>query len=188
MLRRVQAVQVAGALVNEVIADFTATEASLAVWLGASLADLGSASGSTRQAARKRWPDLGQIYRVRRWLYGQREGIFYIAELLIEARPNAKPRRGFTAAMLDEAYNNLVWGLGNLRIGFTSGSSAMLDAMVRDQRTVRWQQLGELINQEIRALVAMITATQDNAGYASSAAFGLLSRYDSVVTGREEPI
>src|SRR5437588_11408282 len=67
-LRRVKAAQLAGALLADVIGEFTAGEAATAVWLGASLADLGSASGSTRQAARKRWPDLGLIYRTRRWL------------------------------------------------------------------------------------------------------------------------
>ena len=78
-LRRVKAAQVAGALLAEVVGEFTAGEAATAVWLGASLADLGSASGSTRQAARKRWPDLGLIYRIRRWLYGHREDILHVA-------------------------------------------------------------------------------------------------------------
>src|SRR5207302_10223377 len=72
-LRRVKATQVVATLFADVATDITAREAANAVWLGASLADLGSASGSTRQAARKRWPDLGQIYRMRRWLSGHHE-------------------------------------------------------------------------------------------------------------------
>src|SRR6266536_3581190 len=78
-LRRVRAAQLAEALVEEVSADFTAREAAGAVWLGASLADLGAASGSTRQAARKRWPDLGLIYRTRRWLGSHHDGVLAAA-------------------------------------------------------------------------------------------------------------
>src|SRR3954465_14552013 len=37
--------------------------AGAAVWLGASLADLAAVTGRTRQAARKRWPGLGDVSR-----------------------------------------------------------------------------------------------------------------------------
>lgn len=181
-LRRVKAAQVVGALLADVIGDVIAGEAATAVWLGASLADLGSATGSTRQAARKRWPDLGQIYRTRRWLYGHRGSILYTADLLIEARPQARPRPEFSQEDLDEAYTSLIWALAQVREDFESGS-AMLETPASNQRLVRWQRLAELVDKHIRALAHMIKPADGDVGFAASGASGVVCYYDEVTTG-----
>ena len=180
-LRRVKAAQVAGALLVDVIGEVTAGEAATAVWLGASLADLGSATGSTRQAARKRWPDLGQIYRTRRWLYGHRDSILYTADLVIEARPTAKPKRWITPQMVDDAFSNLIRALAQVRKDFESGS-AMLEPPTSNQRTVRWQRLDELVDRHIRKMVEILGPADGDAGFAIAGAGGLLAHYEEVKT------
>ncbi|HEY4023145.1 MAG TPA: hypothetical protein VGM75_30960 [Pseudonocardiaceae bacterium] len=180
-LRRVKAAQVAGALLAEVVGDVTSGEAATAVWLGASLADLGSASGSTRQAARKRWPDLGQIYRMRRWLYGHREDILHVAGLLIDAREYTWPHKHVTPAMITKAYDGLIGALVEVRADFAAGS-AMSGKGANNQPIVRWQRLGVLVNQHIRNVVEAVTPTNDEADYALSGAVGLLAHYDAVTT------
>jgi hypothetical protein len=181
MLRRVKGAQVAGALLTEVVGDFTAGEAATAVWLGASLADLGSATGSTRQAARKRWPDLGQIYRTRRWLYGHREDILYVAGLLIDVREDIWPKADVTPAMVTRAYDGLVAGLTQVRTDFASGS-AVSEKATSNRRTIRWQRLGELANRHIRNVVEAIRPTTDAADFAVSGGIGLLAHYDTVAS------
>src|ERR1700748_3524848 len=70
-----------------------ATSPVTAGWLGASLADLATATSRTREAARKRWPELGEVHRRRFWLGRQVEGIRWAAGLVVEARPAlAAPR------------------------------------------------------------------------------------------------
>ncbi len=180
-LRRVKAAQVAGALLAEVVADVTAGEAATAVWLGASLADLGSASGSTRQAARKRWPDLGLIYRTRRWLYGYREDILHVAMLLVAAQSDTWPKSDVTPAMLNEAYEALVNAYVAVCEDFESGS-AVLESATSNVRTVRWQRLGELVNRHIRRVVELATPGTDESDYALSGAVGVLAHYDSITS------
>lgn len=178
-LRKVKAAQVAGALLAEVVGEFTAGEAATAVWLGASLADLGSASGSTRQAARKRWPDLGLIYRTRRWLYGYREDILNVAMMLVATRAEVWPKSDVTPAALKEAYDALVSAYTQVYEDFESGS-AMLRNPTRNVPTVRWQRLGELVNRHIRNVVEVATPNSDESDYALSGAMGVLAHYDSV--------
>jgi uncharacterized membrane protein YgcG len=197
-LRRVKAGQIAGFLLAEVAAEFTAGEAATAVWLGASLADLGSASGSTRQAARKRWPDLGLIYRTRRWLSGYRDDIFHIADLLltaIEPGPNTE---------LAQALDEMRTMRDDLRDEFASGS-ALTTANGRGGggppsggrqghsgggppsggrwgHSVRWERLGELIDRQVRRVAELGTPDTDEADFALNASTGLLAHYDSVTS------
>ena len=185
VLRRVKGAQVAGALLTEVVGDFTAGEAGNAVWLGASLADLGSASGSTRQAARKRWPDLGLIYRTRRWLYGSREDIFYVAGLLIDARAEIRPKSDVTPAMITTAYESLITGLAEVRAEFESGS-AVSRKETSNLPKIRWQRLGELVNRRLREVVELVTATTPAADFAISGTIGVLAGYDSLTEPRPE--
>ncbi|HEX3778829.1 MAG TPA: hypothetical protein VHX38_04135 [Pseudonocardiaceae bacterium] len=175
-LRRVKAGRLVGIMLAEVAAEFTAGEAATAVWLGASLADLGSASGSTRQAARKRWPDLGQIYRTRRWLSGYRNDIFHITDLLLAAfTPNADQA-------LAEALNDLRDASEVLRADFASGSSVDAGPSAPDGSGVRWQRLGELIDRQVRRVGELATAETDEATFALDASKGLLAYYDSVTS------
>lgn len=178
-LRRVKAAQVVGALLADVATDITAEEAARAVWLGASLADLGSASGSTRQAARKRWPDLGQIYRMRRWLSGHYQDIFGIADSLIRLRGSTAPKHSVTPATVATAYDLLIDDLEEVRADFASGSVVVIGE-TSDIRIIRWQRLGELIDKRIRLVVDLIISTGHDADFAIEGAKGMLAHYDSV--------
>ncbi|HEY4455769.1 MAG TPA: hypothetical protein VGN81_15760 [Pseudonocardiaceae bacterium] len=178
-LRRVKAAQVIAALLTEVVTDITAEEAARAVWLGASLADLGSASGSTRQAARKRWPDLGQIYRMRRWLSGHYQDIFGIADSLIRLRGSTAPKHSVTPATVATAYDLLIHDLEEVRADFASGSVVVIGETSNVQ-IIRWQRLGELIDKRIRLVVDLIISTDHDADFAIKGAKGMLAYYDSV--------
>jgi hypothetical protein len=178
-LRRVKAAQVVATLLGDMATDITAKEAANAVWLGASLADLGSASGSTRQAARKRWPDLGQIYRMRRWLSGHHEDILSIADSLIELRGSIAPKHSVTPATVATAYDLLIEELEEMRADLASGSVVVVGE-TSDIQIIRWQHLGKLIDKRIRLVVDLIIPTDDNSEFAIDGAKGMLAHYDSV--------
>ncbi len=155
-LRRVRAAQLAEALVEEVSADFTAREAADAVWLGASLADLGAASGSTRQAARKRWPDLGLIYRTRRWLGSHHDDVLAVIR---DVLAHASELRGV--------------GLDRLR--------ALAAAVEADgPQPARWQRLAEAVDRHLRDIVARAVPTTPEASRALDGAAGTVAHYDAV--------
>lgn len=161
-LRRVHAARLAGALLDDVADRFAAAEAADAVWLGASLADLGAASGDTRQAARKRWPDLGQIYRVRRWLGGHHDDVLAVI-----------------GAVLDHA--GALRGVGLDRI------QALRDA-VDPEQPGRWQRLAEAVDRHLRAVTAVAVPTTDAAATALDGAVGVIARYDSVAGPVPDPV
>ena len=180
-LRRVKAAQVLGALCAEVAGEVTTHEAANAVWLGASLADLGSASGSTRQAARKRWPDLGQIYRMRRFLSGHHEDIRTVAGELITCRDGFRPKDDVTPATLDAAYQALI--RTNVQLMEDKESGTMVaTGETGDQRVIRWQRWNELVDKDIRTLVEVVQPTDSDTDYVLSGAVGLLAHYDSIST------
>jgi hypothetical protein len=178
-LRRVKAAQVAGALLADVANEITANAAAKAVWLGASLADLGSASGSTRQAARKRWPDLGQIYRMRRWLSGHSEDIRVIAMRLIEVRKDVWPRDDVTPSRVATVYSDLKVALVRLDEDIASGSM-VVQGETNLNRVIRWQRMSELVDLDIRNVVEAIRPNGEASDFAISGAVGLLAHYDAV--------
>lgn len=178
-LGRVQAAQVVAALFAEVATDVTAGEAATAVWLGASLADLGSASGSTRQAARKRWPDLGQIYRMRRWLSGHYEDVFHIADSLVRVRARVAPKYHVTQTTVSTAFDLLIEELAEVRSDFGSGQMVVEGATSND-RIIRWQRLGALIEKRIHLVVDLIIATDEESEFAIEGAKGMLAHYDAI--------
>ena len=180
-LRRVKAGQIAGVLLAEVAAEFTAHEAATAVWLGASLADLGSASGSTRQAARKRWPDLGQIYRTRRWLAGYRKDVGYVIDLLLTA---IQP--GDDAA-LAEALDALRAARAELDAEFAAGSPTGSAVTTTNGHQVHWQRFSALVDQNLRAVVELAgrgVLDTDEARFALDGGIGVLAHYDSLTDER----
>jgi hypothetical protein len=155
-LRRVRAAQLVSALVNEVAAEFTAREAADAVWLGASLADLGTTSGSTRQAARKRWPDLGQIYRMRRWLGGHHDDLVAVITTVLA---RAGELRGV--------------GLDHLR--------PLRDALDSDEpQAARWRRLAEAVDRHLRHVADVAVPTTDEAAAAVDGARGVVAHFDAV--------
>jgi hypothetical protein len=155
-LRRVRAAQLAGALIEQVTAQFTAAEAADAVWLGASLADLGVTSGSSRQAARKRWPDLGRIYRTRRWLGGHHEDVRAVIGTLLE---RAGDLRGV--------------GLDSLR--------ALRDALASDEpQAARWRRLAAAVDRHLRHVAERALPLTDEAATAVDGARVVVAHFDAV--------
>lgn len=104
-LRRVSAALSARGIVADAADDFVAAEVTRAVWLGASLADLAAITGHTRQAARKRWPELGGVYRRRRWLDGRLPDVLHVARLVLGAGPELRP--GNASGEFDAALDRL---------------------------------------------------------------------------------
>jgi hypothetical protein len=157
-LRRVRAAQLAEALVDDVAAEFTAREAADAVWLGASLADLGTISGSTRQAARKRWPDLGLIYRTRRWLDGHHDDVVAVIDMVT-------------------AHASELRGVGLERL------QALRTAVETDEpQPARWQRLAEAVDRHLRAVAEHAVPTTAEATTAIDGARGVVAHYDAVTT------
>jgi hypothetical protein len=155
-LRRVHAAQLAEGLLDDVASDFTADEAADAVWLGASLADLGTVSGSTRQAARKRWPELGQIYRTRRWLGGHHDDVVAVIGMVLA-------------------------GAGEMRGVGLDRIQALRDAVAADQpQPTRWQRLAEAVDRHLRAVIAHAVPTTDEATTAIDGARRVVAYYDTV--------
>ncbi|MGC9669979.1 hypothetical protein ACNTMW_25980 [Planosporangium sp. 12N6] len=155
-LRRVRAAQLAGALVDEVATAFAADEAADAVWLGASLADLGTTSGSTRQAARKRWPDLGRVYRTRRWLGGHHDDLTHVIGLVLT---HASHLRGV--------------GLDRLQ--------ALRDALDTDEpQPARWRRLADAVDRHLRHVAEVAVPTTDEAAGAVDGARGVVAHFDAV--------
>ncbi|GAA1797895.1 hypothetical protein HC028_14110 [Planosporangium flavigriseum] len=158
-LRRVRAAQLAGALVNEVTAEFAAEEAADAVWLGASLADLGTTSGSTRQAARKRWPELGPIYRTRRWLDGHHDHLVAVIGAVLA---RAGELRGV--------------GLDHLQ--------PLRDALDNDEpQPARWRRLAEAVDRHLRYVADVAVPTTDEAAMAVDGARGAVAHFDADTAG-----
>ena len=166
-------------LLEDLANDITAREAANAVWLGASLADLGSASGSTRQAARKRWPDLGQIYRMRRWLSGHHEDILKIADRLSGERRLMTPKKQVTQDVIDSAFELLDKDIAQVRADFRSGSM-VTDDETGNTQIIRWQRLSELVDKRVRLVVDLVVPMEPDAQYIIDGAKGMLAYYDAV--------
>ncbi|MCW2643021.1 MAG: hypothetical protein JWP76_5327 [Dactylosporangium sp.] len=158
-LRRVRAARLAGTLIDEVSAEFAADEAADAVWLGASLADLGTTSGSTRQAARKRWPDLGPIYRTRRWLGGHRDDVVAVIGMVLAC---AGEMRGV--------------GLDHLQ--------PLRDALdAEEPHPGRWRRLAVAVDRHLRHVADTAVPTTDEAAAAVDGARGVVAHFDAITAG-----
>lgn len=159
-LRRLRAGLVADDLIDDVTAEFIAADAATAAWLGASLADLAAITGNTRQAARKRWPDLGRIYRVRRWLANHSEDVTAIIGLV---RDNVAD-----LALTAEAVAELD----------TFADGPVVDPA--DRRNTVWQRRSELLDRTLRRITELARPSTPEAERALDGAKGLLAYYDSV--------
>ena len=90
------------AAVRAAAADAVEGRAEAAVWLGASLADLAAVTGRTRQAARKRWPGLGDVSRRRRFLGYHVDDVLWAARLVLDAADDLEGvDEGARAALAD---------------------------------------------------------------------------------------
>ncbi|MGX7674676.1 hypothetical protein [Plantactinospora sp. DSM 117369] len=175
-LRRVRAGQAAQALLAEVAAGCAAEDAVDAVWLGASLADLGESTGSTRQAARKRWPELGRIHRTRRWVSGHADDLVTVFRMVLD-QASGYTALERSAAPLDRAVRALDAALAETLRSRDSGS--VLDPATA--RPVRWRRLADAVDQHLRAVVELAGASTPEAETALAAARGVLAHHDAVV-------
>jgi hypothetical protein len=154
-LRRVRAAMLASVLVEDVAAEFTAAEAADAVWVGASLADLGATSDTTRQAARKRWPDLGLIYRTRRWLGAQHDVVVAVVGALLEHAGELR-------------------GVGMDRI---QALRATVDAV--QPQPDHWRALSDAVDRHLRAVAQQAVPTTSEAVAAVDGAQELVVDFDA---------
>lgn len=156
-------------------ADRTAAAASRAAWLGASLADLSALTGRSRQAARKRWPDLGDIHRRRKWLGDHVEDIVHIAGLVDEHGENLLPV-GNDAEQHSQQLVSLRTSVRRCAEDFGESGAPPCGGV---DPAARWRELDRLVDVLLRGVVdgAGEPAT-DQAGFALHAARGLVGYYD----------
>ncbi|RRO19909.1 hypothetical protein EIL87_02705 [Saccharopolyspora rhizosphaerae] len=166
-------------LVAEAAAQHTESAAAESVWLGASLADLSAVTGRTRQAARKRWPQLGSIHRRRKWLGDHVEDITHMAGLLVSHADELVP--GWGQAGFLKQVRLLREGLDRCAADFAE------DATPPDDPAGRWRALDELVTTTMRRVVetAGDPATPE-AGFALHGATGVLGYYDHATSPDRE--
>ncbi|WP_329110385.1 hypothetical protein OG792_15695 [Micromonospora sp. NBC_01699] len=174
-LRRIRAGRVTDALVNDLITECSAEDAADAVWLGASLADLGVSTGNSRQAARKRWPDLGLVYRTRRWVAGHHPDLVTVIEQLLVHAGDLTAAEGHDDA-LGRAVSALREALARTRRDLDSGS--VVDP--HTGRPLRWRRLAEAVDVQLRTVVRLGVPTTSAASTALAGAHGVLAHHDSV--------
>jgi hypothetical protein len=158
-LNRVRAAHEVAGQVGAAAAGYASRAAADAVWLGASLADLAETTGNTRQAARKRWPDLGRVYRARRWLEGHDADLVAVVDLVVAVGPELDQRNG--ADLRDP--------LDRLRAAIA----------VDGPPPARWWALSEAVDRDLRTVVAVATPFTEAARHAANAAAGTVAHWDA---------
>ncbi|GAA4864722.1 hypothetical protein [Actinomycetospora straminea] len=166
---------------RDAAAAVAARRAETAVWLGASLADLGGVTGRSRQAARKRWPGLGAVHRRRRWLGNHVEDVLWAARLVLDAGLGSPERR---AALAD--------AVAAAEAAFAPGAEPRdLEAAVG-----RWQAFDALVDRHLRGLLAEVpdephepadgASPTVDPGFAAHGARGVLRYFDHAVHAVDE--
>lgn len=162
------------AAVRAAAADAVEGRAEAAVWLGASLADLAAVTGRTRQAARKRWPGLGDVSRRRRFLGYHVDDVLWAARLVLDAADDLEgvdeTARGALATAVAEAE----------RAFRGEPAEAAVDVATA---VARWQAFDRLVDRHLRDLLAGVPdePTDPAAGFAAHGARGVLRYYDHAV-------
>ncbi|MGO0577108.1 hypothetical protein [Ornithinimicrobium panacihumi] len=152
---------------REAAAVATRRAAEEAAWLGASLADLASVTGHSRQAARKRWPTLGGITRRRRWLSSHVEDILHTARLILQDDKQLDP---IARAGLTDCFTRLCMLLSD-------------DQAPEEDASLRWRMLEQLVDTHLRAAAdpARGPAPTDEAQFARDGAGGVVAYYDHIL-------
>ncbi|CAM02667.1 hypothetical protein A8924_3785 [Saccharopolyspora erythraea NRRL 2338] len=157
-----------------------------AVWLGASLADLSAVTGRSRQAARKRWPALGGIYRRRKWLANHVDDTFYMVRLLLDRSDGLAPGE---PEQFRTAVRELREALTRSEADFDSESDFDDNAARSAGRppAARWRALDELVDVHLRRVIALAgEPANPDAGFALHGAGGVLGYYHHATTGTGE--
>lgn len=143
----------------------TENAASTAVWLGASLADLAAVTGKTRQAARKRWPRLGDVHRRRVWLGNHVDEIRWAVRVLAENESRIKSGdRDLFSEMraLD----------GRVESAFAESATDP------DEPVRRWHDLERLVDVVLRSITDTAVTADGQAEFAVFGAKGVVGYYD----------
>lgn len=152
--------------VEQEAAAATAAAASTAMWLGASLADLAAVTGRTRQAARKRWPMLGDIHRRRVWLGNHVDEIRWAASVIID---NAGDIEVPDRSMFEELRQL------HSTVGESFGGTAVQGEREPESR---WHDLARLVDVILRGIVDTAEPTTGQAEFAVSGGRGVVGYYD----------
>ncbi|MCC8929800.1 hypothetical protein KVY23_18655 [Rhodococcus sp. I2R] len=146
----------------------TEAAATTAIWLGASLADLALVTGKTRQAARKRWPSLGEVYRRRLWLGNHVDEIRRAVHVVLENQAEID----VDSEVLDE-----------LRAREAEVAQQFDEAAVGDAADPahRWHSLDRLVNVALRGLTNTARTTGEQGEFAIHGAAGVVGFYDHAI-------
>ena len=141
------------------------------MWLGASLADLATVTGKSRQAARKRWPSLGVVHRRRLWLGNHVDEIRWAVRLILE-----------NEADIEVADRGVFDELASLdaRIGSDFDEMAVQGT---EDAAERWHVLDRVVASVLRGLVENAVTTGGQAEYALFGAKGIIDYYDHASAG-----
>ncbi|MFC7340035.1 hypothetical protein [Saccharopolyspora griseoalba] len=151
-----------------------ARAAEEAVWLGASLADLGELTGRSRQAARKRWPGLGAIHRKRKWLGDHVEAVRHVGGLVASRADDLAPVAGNGAFL--RLISRLREGLRRCEADFAEGAEESVE---------NWRAFDELVDVTLRAVIETAgTPATPQADFALHCATGVVGHYDHAVSGQ----
>lgn len=141
----------------------TAGCAEVAVWLGASLADLAQVTGHTRQAARKRWPELGPVTRRRRWLSHHLDEILWAARLLVEESESLPARH----------VEGVAEAVDRTAAAFAEDPASL------ENHVERWQLVEDLVDRRLRAAGSLREDDlPEKARFACHGAFGVVAHFD----------
>ncbi|WP_328305168.1 hypothetical protein [Actinomycetospora sp. NBC_00405] len=170
------------AAVRAAAADVVEGRAEAAVWLGASLADLAAVTGRTRQAARKRWPGLGDVSRRRRFLGYHVDDVLWAARLVLDAADDLEGVDETARAALADAVAEAERSFRGEPADAATGAAT--DAAVDVATAVaRWQAFDRLVDRHLRDLLAGVPdePADPTAGFAAHGARGVLRYYDHAV-------
>jgi hypothetical protein len=170
------------AAVRAAAADAVEGRAEAAVWLGASLADLAAVTGRTRQAARKRWPGLGDVSRRRRFLGYHVDDVLWAARLVLDAADDLEGVDGTARAALADAVAEAERAFRGEPAD--AAADAATDPSIDVATAVaRWQAFDRLVDRHLRDLLAGVPAepADPTAGFAAHGARGVLRYYDHAV-------
>ncbi|WP_433029703.1 hypothetical protein [Actinomycetospora sp. CA-053990] len=177
-----QAALTVEAAVRAAAADAVEGRAEAAVWLGASLADLAAVTGRTRQAARKRWPGLGDVSRRRRFLGYHVDDVLWAARLVLDAADDLEGVDATTRAALADAVAEAERAFRGEPADAATDTAA--DTAVDVAPAVaRWQAFDRLVDRHLRDLLAGVPdePADPTAGFAAHGARGVLRYYDHAV-------
>jgi hypothetical protein len=166
------------AAVRAAAADAVEGRAEAAVWLGASLADLAAVTGRTRQAARKRWPGLGDVSRRRRFLGYHVDDVLWAARLVLDAADDLEGVDETARAVLADAVAEAERAFRGEPADAATDAGTDVAAAV-----ARWQAFDRLVDRHLRDLLAGVPdePAGPTAGFAAHGARGVLRYYDHAV-------